>query len=94
VKPARSAEGRYVVEVRVNKEDGKLVIRFRESRDQDFQRVDRAALDARLEALKAEHRRGLYVRVIIPDNSGLSYNEAWSFTSELHGRYDYYFQND
>ncbi len=94
VKPARSAEGRYVVEVRVNKEDGKLVIRFRESRDQDFQRMDRAALDARLEALKAEHRRGLYVRVIIPDNSGLSYNEAWSFTSELHGRYDYYFQND
>ena len=32
------------------------------------------ALDAQLSRLKAEHQEGLYVRVIIPQESGLSYN--------------------
>jgi len=47
-------------------------------------------LDAQLSRFKAEHQEVLYVRVIIPQESGLSYNEAWSFTSEIHGKYDYY----
>jgi hypothetical protein len=36
----------------------------------------------------------LYVKVIIPDNSGLSYNEAWRFTNDMLTRYDYYSQPD
>jgi hypothetical protein len=34
------------------------------------------------------------VKVIFPENSGLSYNEAWEFTSHLHGNYDYYFKEE
>ena len=30
------------------------------------------------------------MKVIIPEDSGLSYNEAFRFTTELHGKYDYY----
>jgi chromosome segregation ATPase len=93
VKPARSAEGRYVVEVRVSKQEGVLITQFRESKDDPFQRLYRAELEEKLAELKARHEHGLYVRVIIPDDSGLSYNEAWAFTSEIHSKFDYYFQD-
>jgi hypothetical protein len=47
-----------------------------------------------LTRLDSEHRSGLYVKVIFPENSGLSYNEAWEFTSHLHSNYDYYFKSE
>ena len=93
VKPARSAAGRFLAEARVAKMQGQIRLGYRESRNEDFQPVSRGELDARLSRLKTEHQEGLYVRVIIPRESGLSYNEAWSFTSEIHGKYDYYFQD-
>jgi hypothetical protein len=34
------------------------------------------------------------VKVIFPENSGLSYNEAWEFTTHLHSNYDYYFKTE
>jgi hypothetical protein len=34
----------------------------------------------------------LYVKIVIPDTSGLSYSEAWSFTNNILSRYDYYYQ--
>jgi chromosome segregation ATPase len=93
VKPARSAEGRYVAEVKVTKAaDGGLSLRFRDSRDAEFRPVTRQELDSYLGRLKAQHHEGLYVRVIIPEDSGLGYNEAWSFTSDILSRYDYYYQ--
>jgi hypothetical protein len=42
--------------------------------------------------LKQEEPDGLYIKVILPKDNGLSYSEAWSFTNELHKKYDYYFQ--
>ena len=45
-----------------------------------------------LRRLSKEQKNGLYVKVIFPENSGLSYNEAWEFTSHLHRNYDYYFK--
>jgi hypothetical protein len=32
------------------------------------------------------------VKVIIPGDSGLSYNEAWNFTRDILSKYDYYYQ--
>jgi hypothetical protein len=81
-----------VVEVRVAKEQEEIRISYRETRDQVFQPVSRAELDAALGRRKAEHKQGLDIRVIIPEDSGLSYNEAWKFTSDIHKTYDYYFQ--
>jgi hypothetical protein len=34
------------------------------------------------------------VKVIIPEDSGLSYNEAWTFTQDILTSYDYYYQDD
>jgi len=42
--------------------------------------------------LKAQHGDKLYTKVIIDDNS-VTHGEAWSFTSKILNRYDYYYQN-
>lgn len=91
-KPARSAQGRHVVSVRYWKEGDYYQLRLKESAEGEFRPVTRKQLHQRLSSLKAEHPRNLYVKVIIPEDSGLSYNEAWSFTFKLLEEYDYYHQ--
>ena len=59
-----------------------------------FRDLTRAELERELERLDGQHPGGLYIKVIFPENSGLSYNEAWKFTSELHSRFDYYYRED
>jgi TolA-binding protein len=92
IKPARSAKGRHLVEVRYYKRKGKHHIEWREGDSGEFEAVSRSKLDGILTRLKKEHREGLYIRVILPQESGLSYSEAWKFTNDLHRRYDYYYQ--
>ncbi len=92
IKPARTASGKYVVEVRYSKVGGEYLIEYREPEHADFTRVSRDALESRLAVLKQRDPDGLYIKVIFPKDSGLSYNEAWSLTSDLHKKYDYYFQ--
>ena len=94
VRPARSAAGRHLIEVRYWKSKGKFHIAWREGGKGEFQPITRRRLDLGLTRLLREHPNGLYVKVIFPDNSGLSYNEAWEFTNHLHSRYDYYFREE
>jgi len=93
VRPARSPSGRFPVEVRYTKAGGGYQIRFREGDAGDYADTSRDKLDQRLAKLKSEHPEGLYVRVVIPDGSGLSFSEAWEFTNHLHRNYDYYFRD-
>jgi phage-related tail protein len=86
LKPARSSKGKQVVEVVYSKSGYNI----RKPGEATLRNIGRAALDAELSALKAQHGTELYVKVVIPDNSGLSYNEAWRFTSEMLAKYDYY----
>ncbi|MCB1723058.1 MAG: hypothetical protein H6959_00885 [Chromatiaceae bacterium] len=92
VRPARSSVGRHLVEVRYWKEDGEYHITWREGIEGSYQPISRSQLDKVLTRLTQEQENGLYVKVIFPENSGLSYNEAWEFTSHLHNNYDYYFK--
>lgn len=92
VKPARTSSGRHLIEVRYWKKDGAYQITWREGGDGGYQPIKRAQLDKVLTRLSEQKPNGLYVKVIFPENSGLSYNEAWEFTSHLHGNYDYYFK--
>jgi hypothetical protein len=94
VKPARSSTGRHLIEVRYWKADGEYRISWREGGEGPYQAIGRSRLDRVLTRLDREQPNGLYVKVIFPENSGLSYNEAWEFTSHLHGNYDYYFKDD
>jgi chromosome segregation ATPase len=91
IRPARSAVGKHVVSVRYFKENHKLRILLKESEDDpDYQSVSAEQLNKRLARLKDTYGGNLYVKVIIPENSGLSYSEAWNFTYNLLKKYDYY----
>ena len=91
-RPARSAKGKYVVTVRFWKENGKDQLRFKDADEENYSVVTRKELHRRLSKLKEEQSGKLYVKLIIPDDSGLSYTEAWGFTLDVLDKYDYYHQ--
>jgi len=93
IKPSRSAIGKYVVEVRYEKLSGIETIQYRLSGEEEYQTVSSAVLHKNLQQLKQKYKKTLYVKIIIPDDSGLSYNEAWTFMLDLLNKYDYYYQN-
>jgi chromosome segregation ATPase len=93
IRPARTSKGKTVVEVRYSKSGGKYRIDYKAPGAGSFQSVSRKTLDRRLTQLKKKNNN-LYVKVILPKDSGLSYSEAWKFTNHLHKNYDYYFQEE
>ena len=93
IKPARSARGKFVVEVRYEKRGKYYHIRYKDPGDESHTAVTRKELEAHLDGMKNKHPRKLYIKIIIPSDSGLSYNEAWRFTTEILAKYDYYHQD-
>jgi chromosome segregation ATPase len=93
LRPARTAKGKTVVEVRYTKSEKYFRIDYKGPGDSRFTSISRKQLEQNLNRLK-QRENNLYVKVIIPKNSGLSYNEAWSFTNHLHQNYDYYYQEE
>jgi hypothetical protein len=93
VRPARSAKGKYIAEVYyyINDADGE-VIRYKQPGDTQFIDLSLAEVEKRLARLKQDKGNDLYVKVIIPNDSGLTYNEAWEFMRKLLAKYDYYYQ--
>ena len=94
IRPARTPQGRYYVEVRYWKEDGDYRLAWREAKTGPFNDVTRAELDQQLSKLAEQQKNGLYVRIIFPEDAGLTYNEAFELTSHLHREYDYYFRDE
>lgn len=92
IKPARTAKGKQVVEVRYEKIGKKYRITFKGVGDNEYQVKGRKELEKELNILKKRYPRQLYVKIIIPEDSGLSYNEAWEFTKSVLEKYDYYYQ--
>ena len=94
IKPARSAKGKYIAEVFYVKEKNKEVIRFKLPGDKTYTDMSQQEVERRLDALKNDKGSDLYVKIIIPQDSGLTYNEAWGFMKDMLDRYDYYYQKD
>lgn len=92
IRPARSSLGKYVVMVRYHKQDGQLAIEIKAEDDATFVPVDGTGLHTRLDQLQKQYGKKLYVRIVFPDDSGLSYTEAWNLTESLLRMYDYYYQ--
>jgi chromosome segregation ATPase len=92
IRPARSPLGKKVVAVHYSRTDGEYRILFKDLNSTEFRKVDNQQLNFRLGTLKNELQDKLYVKIIIPEESGLSYNEAWSFTKDILSKYDYYYQ--
>jgi len=93
IRPARSARGKYVVKVRFNRRSGALRIGLQTPGQTKFAQVDSSQLHKTLDKIHRRHLKDLYVRIIFPDNNGLSYSEAWKLTESLLRKYDYYYQN-
>ncbi len=91
-KPARTAKGKHMVSVSLERIDGKERIRFKDAGDKNFIQVSKEQMHRKLSALQKQHTDELYIRVIIPEDSGLTYSEAWSFMKETLHKYDYYYQ--
>jgi chromosome segregation ATPase len=92
IRPARSPAGRYLVEVRYSKPGKRILVEYQTQEKPGYQFVSQEQLETTLTRLKEQHTNGLYIKVIFPEKSGLTFTEAWSLTSHLHGKYDYYFQ--
>lgn len=90
LKPSRSAKNKTVVEVVYQRSGYRLKL----PNTTTYQNVTVTSLESTLSELKAKYGTDLYVKIVIPDNSGLSYNEAWTFTRDMLNKYDYYYQAD
>ena len=91
VRPARSTVGRFVVKVRFWKEGDLRRYSLRPPSGIETS-VSESELHQQLTALKARHGDKLFIKVM-PDDNSLTHGEAWSFSSKIHNRYDYYYQN-
>lgn len=92
IKPARTAKGKYVVSVNYERIDGKERIRFKDSGDENYTVVTEKQLNSKLSKLKQQYPKKLYIKIVIPKESGLTYSEAWTFMKDLLDKYDYYSQ--
>ena len=92
IKPARTARGKHIAQVYYVKGEDGNVIRYRQPGDAEFSRLSLAEVEDRLTKLKRQYGKDLYVKIIIPEDSGLTYNEAWQFMRNLLVKYDYYYQ--
>ncbi|MDH5638133.1 MAG: hypothetical protein OEZ04_06545, partial [Nitrospinota bacterium] len=92
--PARSALDKMVVSVRYSRQGRAYTILFKDVGAKKYENISDKQLHRRLGRLKKKLGNKLYVKVIIPENSNLSYNEAWTFTNSLLTKYDYYYQRE
>ena len=92
IKPARTAKGKYVVSVNFERIKDKERIRFKDSGDKNYTVVTEKELHNKLAKLKKQHPKKLYIKIVIPKESGLTYSEAWTFMKGLLQKYDYYYQ--
>ncbi|UCF92270.1 MAG: hypothetical protein JSW39_29060 [Desulfobacterales bacterium] len=92
LRPPRSPAGRKVASLQYFRREGEYQVLFKDVDADQFERIDMLQLHARLSELKNQWKDKLYVNIIIPEDSGLSYNEAWSFSHEILAAYDYYYQ--
>lgn len=93
VRPARSSLGKEVVSVQYRKTAGRDSYLIKGIGQQNWEVLTKPELLSRLGDLKERLGESLYIKVVIPDDSGLSYNEAWDFTKQVLSGYDYYYRD-
>ena len=93
VKPARTARGKYIVEVYYQVIGKKTRTRIKhKDAGTKYKTVSAKEMHKALGELKKKYPGKLYVKVVIPKDSGLSYSEAWTFMKDILEKYDYYYQ--
>ncbi|KJR43915.1 hypothetical protein MCHI_000187 [Candidatus Magnetoovum chiemensis] len=92
IKPSRSPVGKAVVTVYYYKNNGAYSIKFTDVDANDTKEITDQQLHNTLSELKNKYQNKLYVKIVIPESSILTFNEAWTFTNDILSRYDYYYQ--
>ena len=92
IRPARSDAGKVVVSVWLEKNASGFLYKIRKPDQSDPVYLDRVTLEKELGALKEQHGQALYTRIIIPEKSDISHDDAWKFTDDILQKFDYYFQ--
>ncbi|MCY4610690.1 MAG: hypothetical protein OXC38_03170 [Gammaproteobacteria bacterium] len=90
-KPARSPLGKVVAAVRYRKVEGQPSYMFKPPDAPKFEPIGEEEMHQVLSGLKQEHGDKLFVRIVIPMDSNLTYQEGWQFSLDLLRRYDYYY---
>ena len=90
-KPARSPLGKVVAAVRYRKVEGQPSYMFKPPDAPKFESIGEEEMHQVLSGLKQEHGDKLFVRIVIPMDSNLTYQEGWQFSLDLLRRYDYYY---
>ncbi len=93
VKPARTSKGKHVVTVYYSKDNGRYSYRIRDLGENKTRTVSLKALHGELAKMKKQHGKTHYIKLIYPQGSELSFNEAWKFSKEILNTYDYYNQD-
>jgi myosin heavy subunit len=94
VGPARSPLGKEIFKVKYfkPKPNSKPVYLMMGVNENTFKKVSYNTLLNELEKAKNKYGKKLYVQIIIPSNSNLTYDEAFKFTNFILHKYDYYYQ--
>ena len=90
VRPARNMVGRYVVEIRYWKKNGRFYYSIKEPEQVVEMEISEVALHERLRKLKEANPGKLFTHVIFPGGKNISHEEAWLFERDVVSRYDYY----
>ncbi len=93
IKPARTSKGKHVVDVYYTKKGSADLYKIKNTGQASMTTVNYKQLHSRLAKLKKKYGKNLYIRLIFPEDSRLSYNEAWKFSKDILGKYDYYHTN-
>lgn len=80
------------VEVRCQTRRNAYRIGLKESGETGYRDMTRRRLDGRLPELERERPDKLYVKIIMPPNSGLPYTQVWAVTEHVLESYAYHFQ--
>ncbi len=91
IRPARSAKGRTVVTLRHGKAADALYYDLQLPGESTYTRVIETELHRQLQIQLSEHGDKLYLKLVYPRTSGLSYDEAFKFRNSVLNRYDYYY---
>jgi hypothetical protein len=91
VRPARSSHGKQVASVQFRKVRGRPVYSMKDIGDDNWEVISHGEMFRKLRVLKERWGEELYIKVVIPDDSNLSYNEAWDFTKTVLTEFDYYY---
>ena len=91
VRPARSSMGKQVASVQYRRDNGQFQYLLKDVGGDQWEEMSRIEMFRRLGALKKRLGDELYIKIVIPDDSGLSYNEAWGFTKTVLTEFDYYY---